>query len=55
MNNQSQSDNLKIKDSLIKILDCYFLHKCEGLLEHMVKADSLLREIDKRGDFKENK
>lgn len=41
--NQLQSD--KLKSYLISLLDCYFNHKCAGMLEIALKADTFLTEI----------
>lgn len=41
--NQLQSD--KLKNHLTSLLDCYFNHKCAGMLEIALKADTFLTEI----------
>jgi hypothetical protein len=40
-----EKENNDLREVLTKLTDCYFLHRCEGMLELMMQADRL-RPLD---------
>jgi hypothetical protein len=42
-------ENNDLREVLNKLTDSYFLHRCEGMLELMMRADRL-RPLDMKGD-----
>jgi hypothetical protein len=44
-----EKENNDLREVLTKLTDCYFMHRCEGMLELMMQADRL-RPLDMEGD-----
>jgi hypothetical protein len=42
-------ENNDLREVLTKLTDSYFLHRCEGMLELMMRADRL-RPLDMKGE-----
>jgi len=44
-----ERENNDLREVLNKLTDCYFLHRCAGMLELMMQADRL-RPLDMKGE-----
>jgi hypothetical protein len=42
-------ENKDLREVLTKLTDSYFLHRCEGMLELMMRADRLI-PLDMKGE-----